>query len=227
MGLRQRLGKVVSLSAIRSSGHFEGANITASSSEQFRLTRIQTGQSKCLFPPFSRLRRCRRSGRRRGIAPKTWGRRGPERRGFRGAGPFAREGTGGRRLIRSSPALSAALRASAGCGSGSEPDLPALAGAERSTLPPDPRFNTSRASTRKEAPASVSRARSAAPRTRISRTQTRELIRAPSGGGGWWCRKARQVRRRRCRSSDRPARSCVRRRGRSARAPRFPAPPDG
>ncbi len=75
MGLRQRPGKVVSLSAIRSSRHFEGANITASSSEQFRLTRIQTGQSKCLFPPFSRLRRCRRSGRRRGIAPKTWGRR--------------------------------------------------------------------------------------------------------------------------------------------------------
>ncbi len=225
MGLRQRPGKVVSLSAIRSSGHFEGANITASSSEQFRLTRIQTGQSKCLFPPFSRLRRCRRSGRRRGIAPKTWGRRGPERRGFRGAGPFAREGTGGRRLIRSSPALSAALRASAGCGSGSEPDLPALAGAERSTLPPDPRFNTSRASTRKEAATSVSRARSAAPR--MSRTRTREVIRAPLGGGGRRRWKARQERRRRCRSCHRPARSCVRRRGRSARAPRFPAPPDG
>jgi hypothetical protein len=219
MELRQRPGKVFSLSAIRSSRHFEGANITASSSEQFRLTGIQTGQSKCLFPPSSRPRKCRRSGRRRGIAPKTSGRRGPELRGFRGAGPFAREGMGGRRLINSSPALSAALRASAGSGSGSEPDLPALAAAERPALPQDPRFNKKR-STR-----IVSRARSAA--LRMSMTRTREVIRAPLGRGGRRRRKAPQVRRRRCRSCHRPARSCVRRRGRSARAPRFPAPPDG
>src|SRR5258708_34995745 len=59
MGLRQRPGRVVSLSAIPSSGHFEGANITASSSEQLRLTRIQTEPSKCLLPPLNRARTCR------------------------------------------------------------------------------------------------------------------------------------------------------------------------
>src|SRR5260221_8845679 len=123
--------------------------------------------------------------RRRGIAPKTSGRRGPELRGFRGARPFARDGMSGRRLIRSSPALSAALRASARCGSGSEPDLPALAAAERSALPQDPRFNKKR-STR-----IVSRARSAAPR--MSMTRTREVIRRPLGGGGRRLPQARPV----------------------------------
>ena len=59
MGLRQRPGRVVFLSAIPSSGHFEGANITASSTEQLRLTRIQTGPSKCLLPPLNRARTCR------------------------------------------------------------------------------------------------------------------------------------------------------------------------
>src|SRR5258708_4018398 len=59
MGLRQRPGRVVSLSAIPSSGHFEGANITASSTEPLRLTRIQAGPSRCLLPPLNRARTCR------------------------------------------------------------------------------------------------------------------------------------------------------------------------